>query len=99
MKTHQYDHFRKEVKEVLHSKVDEFHMLGYDSITEDIVWEYLTNKKWRRPKEDIHIYEIVNDIYTLKVSDVVSYSQIEYLKGPDWFSDQDSDDWKALLKK
>lgn len=99
MITHPYEQYRNEVKEVLQSKLDEFKIYEYEQINEEGLWQFLLRKKWRRPKEDIHIYELVKDILSLKVSDVISYNQIEQLKGPDWFSESDSDEWKELLKK
>ena len=47
--THIYDQYRSQVKPVLTSKIEEFQLLGYDTIKEDELWEYLTNKKWKKP--------------------------------------------------
>ena len=73
-------------------------MYDYDQITEDELWSFLTTKKWRKPIEGIHIYEIVGDILSLKVNDFMTFQTVEHYKGPDWFSDENADVLKDLLK-
>lgn len=58
-----------------------------------------TYKKWRKPREDVHIYEIVRDILNVKVSDFISFQTVEHLKGPDWFSNAGAGELEELLKK
>lgn len=99
MEDHLYNKFRKDVEIVLNSKLDEFKLYDYDHITPDDLWQFLITKKWKEPREDIHIYEIVSDILSLKVSDFMTFQTVEHLKGPDWFSEEGLDDLKDLLKK
>ncbi len=86
---HEYDRFRDVVKPVLKSKLEEFVMLGYKTITEAELWSYLTNKKWKKPKEEIHLYEIVQDIFSVKVSDYMSFATIEAFKMPEFSLDNE----------
>ncbi len=99
MAGHLYDRFRKDVQIVLQSKLEEFRLFDYNQVTEDDLWNFLTAKVWTKPKENVHIYEIVADIMQLKVSDFFTFQTVEQLKGPDWFTDENSDKWKELLKK
>lgn len=94
---HAYDYFRTEVKPALVSKLEEFHLLGYDSITEDGLWDFFTKKKWKKTKADIHLYEIIDDILAAKVSDYISFTTIESLKTAE-FSFRDENELKELLK-
>ena len=66
-KSHEYDRFRIEVQPALRSKLEEFFVLGYGSINEDGLWEFLTKKKWKKTKEDIRLYEVVDDILSVKL--------------------------------
>lgn len=54
---------KKELMEVLISKKEELHMLGYDAVTADEVWDCVISKykKGWPPK-----FQIVNDIYSLR---------------------------------
>lgn len=61
---------KEKLKEVIESKVDEFHLLGYDSVTEEEIWECITsryNNDWPP------LHQMVNDIYTLKVTDFMNW--------------------------
>lgn len=94
---HEYDRFREEVKLVLKSKLEEFAILGYQTISEKELWSYLTNKKWRKTKEDIHLYEIVQDIFSVRVGDYMNFATVEAFKMPD-FSLENEGGLKELLK-
>jgi hypothetical protein len=94
---HQYDRFREQVKPVLLSKLEEFEILGYQTISEPELWNYLTVKKWRKPKEDIQLYEIVQEIFSVKVGEFMNFATVEAFKMPD-FSFESEEDMKELLK-
>lgn len=96
---HLYEKYREDVAVVLSSKLDEFKVFDYDQVSEDDLWNFLLTKKWRKPREDVHIYEIVRDILNVKVSDFISFQTVEHLKGPDWFSDAGAGELEELLKK
>jgi hypothetical protein len=97
MDGHQYDRFREEVSPALKSKKEEFHILGYDQVTEKELWSYLKNKKWKKPKEDVHIYEIVGDILSIKVGEYMNYATTQAFLEPN-FSFDNAEDLKELLK-
>ncbi|OIK17003.1 post-transcriptional regulator [Bacillus sp. MUM 116] len=94
---HAYDHFRSQVKPALTSKLTEFQILGYNSVTENGLWEFLQKKKWKKVKDEIYLHEIIQDILAVKVSDYMSFATIEAYKSAD-FSLEDENAWKELLK-
>lgn len=94
---HAYDYFRIDVKPALVSKLEEFHLLGYDSVSESKLWTFLVKKKWKKTKEDIHLYEIIDDILAVKVSDFISFTTIESYKSAE-FSFDNEEELKELLK-
>ncbi|MBM7701399.1 post-transcriptional regulator [Metabacillus iocasae] len=70
--------FQKEkVQPAITSKIEEFHMLGYKEINENELWNYLQQKKWKKLKEEPPLYQIVNDILSVKIMDVMNYVTIE----------------------
>lgn len=96
--THIYDQFRSQVKPVLNSKIEEFHILGYDTIKEDDLWVFLTKKKWKKPSEEIRISELVQEILNVKVADYMNYATIEAFKTVDLYSVLSEEERKNLLK-
>lgn len=92
-----FDYFRSQVGPALESKLEEFKLLGYDSISESALWEFLINKKWKKVNEELKLFEVVQDIFAIKVSDYISYATIEAYKA-DEFSLKNEEDWKELLK-
>jgi hypothetical protein len=95
--SHAYNHFRVQVEPALLSKLEEFRLLGYDAVSENGLWEFLTKKKWKKVKEEIRLYEIIDDILAVKVSDYMNFATIETYKKSE-FSFEDENDWKELLK-
>ncbi|MFJ5758147.1 post-transcriptional regulator [Neobacillus sp. NPDC093182] len=96
-KSHAYNHFKNNVKPALISKLEEFRLLGYHDVSESGLWDFLTKKKWKKAKEDIRLYQIIDDILSVKVSDYISFTTIETYKNND-FNLEDEDEWKELLK-
>ncbi|MDQ0197166.1 post-transcriptional regulator [Neobacillus ginsengisoli] len=96
-KSHKYNHFRTQVQPALASKLSEFRLLGYDSVSEDGLWEFLIMKKWKKVNEEIRLYEIIQDILNVKVSDYMSFTTIQTYKTTE-FSMDDENEWKELLK-
>ncbi|MGJ7920586.1 post-transcriptional regulator [Neobacillus sp. LXY-4] len=94
---HEYDRFRELVNPVLKSKAEEFKILGYQEVTEQELWGYLTNKKWKKTKEEIRLYEIVQDILSVQIGQYMSYATVEAFKLPD-FSFENEEDRQQLLK-
>lgn len=97
MNNHQYDEFRNEVEPALLCKVEELSFLGYGTYQEGQLWNFLVKKKWKKPKTDIHLYEIVEDILSLKPGDFMNFQAVEALKSSE-FSFDNQEEWKELLK-
>ena len=95
---HPYEKFREKVQPVIESKLEEFHILGYERVTDKELWDYLTQKIWRKPKDDVHLYELVSDIFAVKVSDVVHFRTIAEMQTADWFSPEGVEELKKLLE-
>lgn len=96
-KGHFYDHYRATLAPVLESKLDEFRLLGNNSIREEELWRYLVKKKWKKDKGEMLFHQIVQDILTVKMSDFISFATIEtYKESP--FSLDNEEEWKELLK-
>jgi hypothetical protein len=96
-RTHQYGRFYDEVKPALQSKVEEFIIFGYEKVTVKDLWQYLTKKKWKKPKEDIQVYEVVADILSAKIGDLMNFTTVEAFKLGDFALD-DEEERKELLK-
>jgi hypothetical protein len=92
-----FDYFRSQVGPALESKLEEFRLLGYDSISESAFWEFLIKKKWKKVKEELKLHEVIQDIFSIKVSDYISYATMEAYKAEE-FSFNNQEDWKELLK-
>ncbi len=94
---HMYEQFRKNVRPAIKSKLEELEMLGYGAVTEKEVWDYLLNKKWKKPKEDAHLFEIVADILAIKPGEFMNYATVEAFKhGSSTLSDEE--ERRELLK-
>ncbi len=94
---HQYGRFYKQIKPALVSKVEEFKIFGYDQVTEKELWDFLTNKKWKKPKDEIQLHEIVADILSAKIGELMNYTTVEAFKLGDFALDNE-EERKALLK-
>jgi hypothetical protein len=95
--SHAFNQFRPHVEPALLSKLEEFQLLGYDSVSEEGLWDFLLRKKWKKVKDEKKLYEIVDDILSVRVSDFISYTTIETYKNND-FDIKDENEWKELLK-
>lgn len=94
---HKYDCFRDTVQPALVSKLEEFRLLGYDTITETSLWEFLTKKKWKKNQEDKKLFEIVQDIMSVDIGDFMNYATIQAFK-MDEFSFANEEERRELLK-
>ncbi|MBD8069320.1 post-transcriptional regulator [Bacillus sp. PS06] len=92
-----FDQYRNDVKPALKSKLEEFILYGYDSVTEEELWQYLCKKKWKRERETKLLYQIVNDILSVKIGEYMNYATVEAFKSPDWFSNQGQEELSKLL--
>lgn len=96
--THPFISASKElIQPVLSSKMEEFYMLGYEEVTENDLLSYLEMKKWKKEKE-LSLHQVVNDILSVKITQVMSYVTIESYKSDMFSSVNNGEDWKELLK-
>ncbi|KAB2495620.1 post-transcriptional regulator [Priestia endophytica] len=72
---------RRLVEPAMRSKMEEFRLFGYEEVTEEIVWQFLQQKKWKKRKiEELKLYELVNDILAVKISEVMNFMTMEVFK-------------------
>lgn len=96
--THPFISASKElIQPVVSSKMEEFHMLGYEEVTENDLLSYLEMKKWKKERE-LSLHQVVNDILSVKITQVMSYVTIESYKSDMFSSVNNGEDWKELLK-
>lgn len=65
------------IEELCHSKAEEFKLLDYEVAGEDI-WKCVSSKY---KKEMPPLYQIVNDILSLKVNKYMNWAMMEAYKG------------------
>lgn len=94
---HNYENLRNQVGPALQSKLEEFQILGYRDISEPQLWEYLLKKKWKKVKEEMKLHQVIQDIFSIKVSDYLNYVTIESYKSTE-FSLENEEEWRELLK-
>ncbi|WP_078545405.1 post-transcriptional regulator [Litchfieldia alkalitelluris] len=92
-----YEQFRETVKPALKSKIEEFKLYGYDSVKEDELWNFLCKKKWKRDRDEKRLYQVVEDILSVKVGEYMNYATVEAFKSPDFFKDQGLKELSKLL--
>ncbi len=80
------------------SKMTEFHLYGYTTVTQEDIWKFCVQKKWRKKNVDsMKMHEIVNGILRISPAEFMTYTQIEEQRGSDWFSELNSDELQILL--
>ncbi len=84
----QFEIWKEDVMPALTSKVEEFHMLGYDRATEEELWECVIAKLLKE-KKLVQIHYLVSSILTLKVTDYMTWLTVGAYKGPNWFTDEE----------
>ncbi len=97
-KNHPYQRYYFKVKPALKIKLEEFTMLGLNEVVVEDIWNYLTDKKWKNPQENIHLYEIVADILSLSSNQFMAFQMVEAYKGPGMFEPLSEEELKELLK-
>lgn len=65
------------VEYVLNSKREELLYLNYVGITNEKIWEYCVEKRWRKKDvTSIPLHEMVSEIFKINPSDMLSYIQL-----------------------
>jgi hypothetical protein len=94
---HVNEDFRTQVQPALKSKLEEFRLLGVDSVSEQGLWGFLVKKKWKKVKHEMKLYEMIQDILSVRVSDYLNYVTIEAYKTSEFSFDNEAE-LKELLK-
>lgn len=95
----QYEQLYNKVLPVLQSKLDEIKYYEYDGMTTEEIWNFCIKKKWRKKSiEQLRLFEIVETIYSIKPSEIVSYFQIQQFQTTNWFNDITQDELRMLLE-
>lgn len=94
----QYEQLYNKVLPVLQSKLDEITYYQYDGITIEEIWNFCLRKKWRKKRiEKLRLFEIVETIYSIKPSEIVSYFQIQQFQTTNWFQEVTKEELQMLL--
>lgn len=94
---HVYDDYFNMLKPALQSKAEEFEVLGYDRVSKEDIWNFLKQKRWKKPKEGVRVYELLADIMSVKPGDYMNYATVEAFRSADLLKDVASDDLQQLL--
>ncbi|RKL68565.1 hypothetical protein CR203_00485 [Salipaludibacillus neizhouensis] len=95
MTKEQWGYWKLKLEPVIESKAEEWHILGYDRVTEKEVWEcFLTKleKNKERP-EPVRSHWMVAELFHLKANDYMTWLTIEAYKGPEWFENEEPIDF------
>lgn len=66
------------IENLCNSKAEEFRMLGYEHVTGREVWECVSDKYEKKGYPPLH--EMVNDILSLKVTQLMNYMTMSIYK-------------------
>lgn len=70
-----------EVFDVLEMKCQDLHNQGIKNVSEEQLWRYFLEKKWHDlDKEELHMYEIVSDIFALSTAQYMAFAQSKRLE-------------------
>lgn len=94
--SHANDRYRNKVRPALKSKQEEFLTFGYGRVSEEDIWGFLVNKKWRKEKREMRLYEIVQDVLSLKVGEFMNYTQVQALKEAEFTMDNEEERLELL---
>lgn len=67
------------IEQLCHSKAEEFHMIGYEHVTGADVWECVSDKYHKKGTPPL--YELVNDILSLKVTQFMNFITLSMYRG------------------
>ncbi|WP_203246815.1 post-transcriptional regulator [Sporosarcina beigongshangi] len=97
--TRQYEPLFTQMLPVIESKKTEFHLYGYPTITNEDIWTFCVQKKWRKKEiETMKIHEMVNEILRVTPAEFMTFTHIEEQRGSDnWFADLNNEEFRTLL--
>ncbi|MFS0780789.1 post-transcriptional regulator [Bacillus sp. 1P06AnD] len=71
---------RSKLLPALLSKCEEFAILGYHEVTEEALWMFMIQKKWRKRAGEVHLHQLFNDIMRVSIGEYMNYATIEGFK-------------------
>lgn len=74
-----FTHWKKEVKPAVQSKKEEFHYMGYESVTEEEIWECV-QARLKKKKIEPRLYALVDQILALSLNDFMTWLTIRSYK-------------------
>ena len=74
------------IEEICESKAEEFRLLGYERVTAQEIWECVTEKYAKTGMPRLH--QVVNDIFSLKVTQFMNWMTLSAYKSDDLFQDR-----------
>ncbi|MEW9667245.1 post-transcriptional regulator [Ammoniphilus sp. 3BR4] len=69
---------KNQMKQVCKSKAEEFHLLGYENVTSEEIWECVASAY---KKEIPPVHRAVNDILSLKVTKFMNWMTMKVYRG------------------
>ncbi|MBJ6362957.1 post-transcriptional regulator [Paenibacillus sp. GCM10012307] len=67
------------IETLCESKAEEFHLVGYEHVTAEQIWECVSNKYHKHGQPALH--QIVNDILSLKVTAFMNFMTLNAFRG------------------
>jgi hypothetical protein len=71
--------WKEEVQPAVESKKEEFHYLGYESVTSEEVWECVKGKM-KKKKIEPRLHSIVDTILSLSLNDFMTWLTVQSYK-------------------
>jgi hypothetical protein len=67
------------IEQLCLSKAEEFHLIGYEHVTGADIWECVSDKYHKKGTPPL--YEVVNDILSLKVTQFMNFITLSMYRG------------------
>lgn len=70
--------WKLELDSICQSKAEEFHLLGYENVQKEEIWDCVTSK-YRKEVPPLH--QVVNDIFSLSVTKFMNWMTMKIYTG------------------
>ncbi|MEI5905708.1 post-transcriptional regulator [Bacillus spongiae] len=97
MERHPYDCYFDLLTPVLNSKCEELELLDYGKVSNQMLWSYLTRKKWKKAQDNPCFSALVNEVLAVKPGDFMNFQTVDAFRSPNWFTEVEEGDLNALL--
>jgi Post-transcriptional regulator len=79
MENTQFSDWRKEVHPAVQSKKEEFHYMGYESVTDEEIWDCV-QERLKKKKVEPRLHTLVDQILSLSLNDFMTWLTIQTYK-------------------